>query len=223
MNAPASTPRKFTFDTVFDGDRVIAPAKPKRAFTPEEVEAARADAFAQGQRSVTAQAEAQMARSLGEVAEAMRVAFTHLSDVAHTHRTESARLALACARKIADAALDQFPEQPALAALEALSRELDAQPRLLVRASSGDVERLASALSAAAESVGFAGLVVVKLDPALPRAGFSFDWGEGRAAFDPAAASARVEAALETALAAEGLHGEPVLLSPGLSPMEPRS
>ena len=208
-----SAPRKFTFDTVFDGERVIAPQKPKRAFTPEELEAARAEAYAQGQRSVTAQAEAQAAQALREVAGALRTAFAHLTEVAHAHRSDSARLALACARKIADAALDRFPEQPALAALEALSRELDAQPRLLVRASAAHVERLTVALNAAAESAGFAGLVVVKADPSLPPAAFSFDWGEGRAAFDPAAASARVEAALETALAAEGLHAEPIVLS----------
>jgi flagellar assembly protein FliH len=143
----------------------------------------------------------------------MRAAFGHLNEVAHLHRSDSARLALACARKIADAALDHFPEQPALAALEALSRELDAQPRLLVRASPANVERLTAALNAAAESVGFAGLVVVKADPSLPLAAFSFDWGEGRAAFDPAAASARVEEALETALAAEGMHAEPIVLN----------
>ena len=80
-----------------------------------------------------------------------------------------------------------------------------------MRAAGGDVERLRTALEQAAESAGFAGLVVVKADPALPRAAFSFDWGEGRAAFDPVAACARVDAALETALAAEGLHAEPVL------------
>ena len=210
----ASPPRKFTFDTVFDDGRVVAPVRPRRAFTPEELEAARAEGFAQGQRSVTAQAEAQMAQALREVAQAMRAAFAHLADAAHAHRSDSARLALACARKIADAALDRFPEQPALAALEALARELDAQPRLLVRAGGCDVERLRTALEAAAESIGFAGLVVVKADSALPRAAFSFDWGEGRAAFDPSAACARVEEALETALAAEGLHAEPVLLDP---------
>ncbi len=209
----SSVPRKFTFDTVFDGERVIAPPKLKRAFTPEEMEAARAEAFAEGQRSVVAQAETQAAQALREVASAMRTAFGHLAEAAHAHRTDSARLALACARKIADAALDQFPEQPALAALEALSRELDAQPRLLVRASPTNVERLTHALSAAAESMGFAGLVVVKADPGLAPAAFSFDWGEGRAAFDPVAAAARVEAALETALAAEGLHAEPVVMS----------
>src|SRR5579875_1375138 len=175
----AANPRPFTFDTVFDGERVIAPPKVKRVFTAEEVEAARAEAFTQGQRSVTAQAEAEMARTLSEAVGAIRTAFGYLTDIAHGHRTESAELALVCARRIADAALEQFPEQPAIAALEALSRELDAQPRLLVRAHGGDVERLRAALERAAESAGYAGLLVVKADASLPRAAFSFDWGEG--------------------------------------------
>ncbi len=209
-----SAPRKFTFDTVFDGGQVMAASKVRRAFTPEELEAARAEGFAQGQRSVVAQAEAQMTQSLHEATQAMRAAFAHLGEAVHAHRSDSARLALACGRAIADAALDQFPERPVVAALEALSRELDAQPRLLVRTQGGDLERLRGALEQAAEAVGFAGLVVVKADAALPRAAFSFDWGEGRAAFDPQAAAARVETALETALAAEGLHAEPVVLSP---------
>ena len=227
MTAPTqfqkgSTPRPFTFDTVFDGERVISAPKPRRAFTPEELEAARAEGFAQGARSVTAQAEAQMAAALSEVAASLRSAFAYLGDVAHAHRADAARLALACGRKIADAALDAFPERPAAAALEALSRELDAQPRLLVRAAGGDVERLRAALEQAAEGVGFAGSLVVKTDPALPRAAFSFDWGDGRAAFDPAAACARVEAALETALASEALHAEPVVPAASLPPEAPR-
>ena len=48
----------------------------------------------------------------------------------------------------------------------------------------------------------------------LPLAAFTLDWGEGRAAFDPEAAAARVAAALDEALAAEGLHAEPLLPTP---------
>ena len=40
---------------------------------------------------------------------------------------------------------------------------------------------------------------------------FAFDWGEGRAAFDPEVSAARVAEALDAALAAEGLHAEPLL------------
>jgi flagellar assembly protein FliH len=214
-----SAPRPFTFDTIFDGDRVIAPPKPKRHFSAEEVEAARAQGFAEGERSVVARAETDAARAMGEIAAAARAAMGYLAEIAHGHRTESARLALACARKIADAALDSFPERPAAEALEVLGRELQAQPRLVVRVTPAEAERTEAALRQVADNIGLTGQIVVKAEPALPRAAFIYDWGEGRAAFDPQAAAAKVAAALETALAAEGLHGDP--LAPSLTPATP--
>jgi flagellar assembly protein FliH len=213
----ASTPRPFTFDTVFDGDRVIAPPKPKRHFTAEEVEAARAEGFAEGQRSVVARAETDASRALADVASATRSAMSYLTEIAHGHRTDSARLAMACARKIADAALDTFPEGPVAEALETLGRELATQPRLVVRAAPAEAERMEAALRRVADNLGLTAQIVLKTDPALPRAAFVFDWGEGKAAFDPHAAAARVAEALETALAAEGLHADP--LAPMLAPV----
>jgi flagellar assembly protein FliH len=137
---------------------------------------------------------------------------TALSTLAHDHRAGSARLAMAAARRIADAALDRFPEAPALAALDALAREVEAQPRLIVRTSPARLDRLEAALTQASDAAGFAGRLVVKADPTLPPAAFLFDWGEGRAAFDPQAAAERVAIALDEALAAEGLHAEPPLM-----------
>jgi flagellar assembly protein FliH len=205
-----SPPRKFTFDTVFDGDRVITPPKPKTAFTAQEVEQARAQGFTEGQRTVVAKAEADAAAALAETVRAIRGAMTALSALAHEHRAGSARLALAAGRRIADAALDRFPEAPATAALDALAREVEAQPRLTVRTSPARLNRLEAALTQASEAAGFPGRLVVKTDPSLAGAAFTFDWGEGRAAFDPAAAAERIAVALEEALAAEGLHAEPL-------------
>ena len=221
MSTPSSQPRPFTFDTVFDGGRTVAPVRSKRAFSPEEVEAARAAGFAEGERSATARAEAEAARALADVAAATRAAVGYLTDIAHGHRTDSARLALACARRIADAALDRFPEAPAGEALAALARELDAQPRLVVRTAPAEASRIEAALRRVADDLGLPALIVMKSDLALPRAAFVFDWGEGRAAFDPDAAAARVAVALETALAAEGLHADP--LAPAPFPLNPES
>ena len=53
----------------------------------------------------------------------------------------------------------------------------------------------------------------MKSDPNLTSAAFIFEWGEGRAAFDPEQAAARVAAALDATLAAEGLHAEPLKLT----------
>ncbi len=206
-----SNVRPFTFDTVFDGDRVVAPVRPKRSFTHEEVEAIRADAFSAGERSAVATAEQGAAQALGQAAALVRQAFAALAGVAHDHRAGSAQLALTAARKIADAALDRFPHAPAEAAIEALAREIDAVPRLIVRAAAADPARLEADLCRAAEAAGYPGQVVLKAEPGPPSAVFVFDWGDGRANFDPAAAAARIQDALDAALAAEGLHAEPVL------------
>ncbi len=204
-------PRKFTFDTVFDGGRVIESVRPRRAFSQEEVDAARAEGHAQGERSAVALAQQHIAASLSEIAHDTRQALGALAHLAQEHRVASAELALVCARRIADAALDRFPQAPAQAALAALAGELQSEPRLMVRASANDAEHLTKALNSAADEIGLSGQIIVRVDPSLPRAAFMFDWGDGRARFDPAQAEVAVSHALSTALAAEGLHGEPVV------------
>lgn len=209
--------QKFAFDTEFDSRGAVAhaPARPKRLFPAEEVEQIRAQAYAEGERSATALAEQQAASALADVGRQLGVALSTLGRVAHDHRAASAELALACARCIADAALLQFPAAPAEAALAVLADEIKTAARVTVRASPGAVERLAKTLSQLAEGIGFGGAVAVSADTAMTSGGFSFDWGDGRAAFDPAAAAERVTEALAAALAAEGLHAESLRLEPG--------
>lgn len=204
--------RKFSFDTVFDDRGGVAYTAPrvKKSFTPEEVEAAKAQAFAEGERSAVARAEQEAAHALAEVAHAVQQAFGTLAQVAHEHREGSAMLALACSRKIADAALAHFPEAPIAAALEALAREVEAQPRIFVRVSPELEERTQQALENVAAQIGFQGQIVARADGAMAPAAFTFDWGDGRAAFDPDGAAQRVAEALEAAIAAEGLHAEPL-------------
>jgi flagellar assembly protein FliH len=201
--------RKFSFDTVFeDNGRVIAPVRPKKSFTPEEVEAIRKECFAEGERSAVALAEQAQAMALQQIAAAAQGALGGLAMVAHEHRSGSARLALAAARKIADAALQRFPEAPVAAALDALAREVEAVPRLVARCAEGQVEAVQAALEGAAQSAGYPGQIVVRADPALRVAAFVLDWGDGSAAFDPNEAAGRVSQALDEALAAEGFHAE---------------
>ena len=202
---------RFTFDTVFDnaGGAVTAP-RPKRAYTPDEVEQVRAQAFAEGERSGLVRAEQAAAAALAEIAKASAAALGALDRLVHDHRAACAELALATGRTIAGAALEQFPEAPAAAALAAMAREMEATPRLAVRAAPDLVERLQTALEATAQRCGFSGQIVVRGDPALPMAAFVIDWGDGRASFDPVEAADRVTLALRGAVEAEGLHAEPI-------------
>ena len=208
--------RKFSFDTEFDGDGATTSAPPRKTlFTAREVDQVRAEALAEGRAAAAAEAEQLQARCLEDIRQAIGRALGTLAQAAHDHRVGAAELAMAAARKIADAALERFPEAPAQAALDALQREIEGHPRLLVRAPEAIAAKVQAALDRAADQAGFTGQVTVKSDPALDGAAFIFEWGEGRAAFDPEEAAARVSAALEAALAAEGLHGEPLIAPEG--------
>ena len=204
---------RFNFDTVFGegGGIVSAPVPVKRVYMPDEVEKIRRDAYAEGERSAMVRTEQAQAAALEDIAVSARAALGALAQVAHEHRSASAELALAAARAIASAALEMFPEAPVAAALESLAREVEAVPRLTVRASPDLVTRTQQALDRTAEACGLTGQIVARADPSLPPAAFVLDWGDGKASYDPVEASERVAAALRNALAADGLHAEPLL------------
>jgi len=204
-----TTPHKrFGFDTEFNSEGGIAYAPPavKRVYVPDEVEQIRAQAYAEGQRAASVRAEEAIAAALAQIGEAARTGLGRMAELAHEHRTACAELALAAARVIAGAALAGLPEAPAAAALETLAHEIDATPRLIVRAAPELSARLQKALDQTAQACGFPGQIVVKADAGLAPAAFVFDWGDGRASFDPAEAAERVAVALRTALAAEAPH-----------------
>jgi flagellar assembly protein FliH len=205
--------QRFGFETEFDAGGGVAYARPrpKQSFTPEEVEAIRAEAFAEGERRGLQGVAAVHARATAEIAAACNQALPKLAEVAHEHRIGSANLALACGRAIADAALARFPEAPVQAALEALAREIEAAPRLVVTAPAELVPLLQSALDRTAAAIGYPGAIQIRTDPALSPYAFTLDFGDGSAAFDPQAAAARVAEALDAAVAAEGLHAEPLI------------
>jgi flagellar assembly protein FliH len=92
-----------------DHGGMTAPVRVKKNFTLEELEEAKAQAYAAGEQSAVAQAEREAAMALNTIGQAIHSAFSTLTAVAHEHREGSAMLALACGRAIADAALDQFP------------------------------------------------------------------------------------------------------------------
>jgi len=199
------------FDTVFQDGQVLAAPRPKRHFTAEDLEQARAEGFAEGERSSLVVTETALAASLSDIAAALGQALGTLSTLVHEHKAASAHLSLACARKIAAEALDHFPEAPVTAALAALAGELTAEPRLVVRANPDQIERLTNLLAQAVARLGLTCDVVVRSEPGLPRAAFAFDWGEGKAQFDPIRAEAAVSEALSTALAAAGRQDDSIM------------
>jgi flagellar assembly protein FliH len=208
-----SAPRKFGFDTVFDsaGDVAFAAQRPKRLYAADEVEAIRQRAFAEGQADAMTTMEAVQAQALDSIAAACQQALPKLAEVAHEHRVGSAELALACARAIADAALLRFPHAPIQSALEVLAREIEAAPRLIVNVAPELAEKLQPLLEETAQAISYSGAIVIRAQPGLKPGAFTLDFGDGSATFDPDEAAARVAAALDAAVASEGLHAESLI------------
>ena len=212
MTQPA--PHKlFSFDTEFDGagsvvrDSVFTPTK--RAYLPAEVEALVAQARLEARETALAEVESLQAMAIVTIGQALAAAAPALSAVAQTHRKQSAELALAAARVIATAALDRFPAGPLQAALEALGQEIDASPRMVIRARGLD-EAAQKRIEATCVDAGFSGLCAFRDDDTLPVAAFQLEWADGRADYDPAEAAARMGEALTAALAAEAGHAEAI-------------
>ncbi len=205
-------PRKFAFDTEFDatGEIAYVAPRPKRSYTPEEVEQIRQQARAEGEQAAVNSILAQQKAAVSDIARSCAEALGALAAVAHRHRAGAAELALACGRAIAGAALDRFPEAALQAAFQALAREIEAAPRLVVAARPELAECLQGLLDPAAAHAGFSGAVQVRTDLALGAHAFTLEFGDGSASFDPEAAALRVAEALHAALAADGLHGEPL-------------
>jgi len=217
---------KFAFDTVFEatGEVLFAAPRPKRSYTADEVEQIRRAAEAAGEERALAVIANRQAEALAAIARAAQQALPGLAAVAHEHRVGSAELALTCARAIAAAALETFPQAPVRAALEALAREIEASPRLIVTGDAELIAGLQAVLEETAQAVGYPGAIQVRADPASGPYAFTLDFGDGSASFDPAAAAERVAQALHAALAAEGLHAEPLIPgAPALDAQEPES
>lgn len=203
--------RPFAFDTEFDAAGVVlqsADYSPvKRAYAPLEVEVLVAQARLEARNEALAEMSSAQALALSVIAEAASAAIPALTQIARSHREQSAELALAAARVIAASALDRFPAAPLQAALESLAQEIDASPRLVVR--TGDLEQDARArIEQLCADAGFSGVVAFRDEPGMAPAAFQLEWADGRAAFDPAAAFTRMSEALDSALAAEAGHAE---------------
>ena len=207
---PLSTP--FAFDTEFDAAGVVvrsgAAFRPiKRAYGPAEVDALVARARLDARSEALAEVESIQAMALSAIGQALAAAVPTLAQVAQLHRQQASELAMTAARVVAASALDRHPEAPLQAALEALGQEIDASPRLVIR--TGDLTEATHArIEQLCADAGFSGIVAFRTEPAMAPAAFQLEWADGRAAFDPDEAFARISEALNSALAAEAGHAE---------------
>ena len=200
-------PRKFTFDQRFDDAAPRAQGAQQRAkkfYTPEEVE----EAYQRGRGSLEAAAAQSQSMALGRIAEAAMTAISTLDALAAEARAEALNVALAAARRIADAALDRFPLDVVEHTIRQCLADAAHEPRVVIRVSMDLADDLKARIAAIADEIGFAGRIVVTPDPRAAAADCRLEWSDGGVERNADAIAARIESALERFIEADRRRAE---------------
>lgn len=198
-----ASPRKFVFETEFSTDGAVVRTGDtfRQSYSRAEMDTLTAAAFEKGKNEETVRANAMMAEATRRIADAMQTIVGTLRDEAVALRTEAADMALACARKVANAAIAEYPEEEVVAALEDAMNVLRDSPRLMVGVSADMQEQMQVRIGQLAESFGYGAAVVVRADNNVRPGDARIVWGDGAITIDRDDALNRLEAALRRKLA----------------------
>lgn len=198
---------RFNFDTVFGEDGEVVRAaprqRPKTSFTPDEVEAIRQEAYAQGTQSAEAAANMALANALKSASAYAAELLKRQDAKAEAMRADASQLAVAAARRVAGHALAHYPMAEIEAAISRTLHDYHGEARLVVRLNPSLVAPLQAKLPKMIEAEGFIGRVVLAGDASLRGADCRVEWADGGLERDLDAIFAAMEAEIERWHAAE--------------------
>lgn len=200
----ANSVRKFTFDTVFDASgRILRDAEgPRASYTVDEVETAKQEAYAAGERSTTARAQEQIAQALNAIAAAANEMLTRMSAESASLKQDAAALGLAAAKAAAGRALSCFGEAEIAGFFEEAADLLRTAPRINIRVAPEAAEAAAVSLVEAASQAGLDGQLVIVADENASPGDIAIDWPEGAVERSTQHALQRIEEAAQRWLSA---------------------
>ncbi|MBV9045122.1 MAG: hypothetical protein JO294_08375, partial [Alphaproteobacteria bacterium] len=160
-----TTTSKYTFDIEFrpEGDLVsnAARARMKKGYTHEEIDALTGRAREQGMKAGQVRAAEAQAAEMAKLVDMMRDVVERSNRATDEVREEAAMLALAVAKKLAHAALKEFPADEVEGALRQALHQALGEPRVVLHASPKVAEILKARLAEIAHDEGFDGRIVI--------------------------------------------------------------
>lgn len=174
---------RFLFDQEFDANGRARPRARAESFDEDDLAAARAQAYAEGEQAGFAAAssgvEANATEVLAEVARGLETSAAEFREFSDSWRQETAGIAVAIGRNLANRLLSEQP----LAEIEAMVidclGQLREEPRLVVRTSSPVADAIADRMNQLAARAGFEGHLVILPDETMTDQDCRIEWAQG--------------------------------------------
>ncbi|WP_430396192.1 hypothetical protein [Ferrovibrio sp.] len=203
---------KFLFDQPFDGTKprsdpsIFRPKAPPPKFNMDEVEAAKAQAFAAGEQAGREAAAAEHAAAVEQALNAIEQRMAQLGDNLQQSqaqaRSEAVTIAASIARKLATQLMAREPLREIEALVLRCMDDMRDEPRLVLRANDSVVRLLDERIDALVAQSGFGGKVMLVPDNSLAASDCRVDWADGSAERNQAQIEQEVDQAVQRYLAA---------------------
>jgi len=195
--------RKFDFDREFAPDgRILREGDTfKRVYTEDEMQMVAEQAAEAARQVAEIEAQEAAAEAAGQVVHQVAGLLGRLQAESEAMRQDAARLALASARIIAGAALEQYGEETLKDCITEALADLRSEPRVAVRVNPSMSDALAEILEGEAAQHGLEGALIVRADADVPRTDCVLEWRSGAIERTTADIESRIEQAVKNWLA----------------------
>jgi flagellar assembly protein FliH len=195
---------KFLFDTDFAaGDEAarLAPRPDTRRFSANDLEAAKAAAYAEGVAAGRVAAEQDIARRIADACAVIGSKLDLLMKATAERGETQMREAVTAAVEIARRLLPSLGKREAIGEVEALIREcltrLHDEPRLVVRVADELLDPVRQRIDQITGAAGYMGKIILFADPALKPGDARVEWADGGAERDGAAIWRDIDSAIQ--------------------------
>jgi flagellar assembly protein FliH len=179
--------RKFMFDTEFLDDSLVEETEPapppEPTYSQSELDAARAESFADGRKQGLAEAATASDRLAAEALEAIARQLSTLKDAQDSALDAARRDATAIAAAIAAKIAPEIARVAAVDSIVALVAErlpdLMEEPRVVVRLATSQLESVKTRIEETAKDIGFAGKVILLAEDGFEAPDCRIEWADG--------------------------------------------
>lgn len=202
MAHAATEPVKYLFERAFDGPR------PPDA---EDIEAIRAEAYAQGFAAAKQETEQHTATALSAIGQAMGRVGARLDAETDRISNQAATLALITARKLARTLVERAPQSAVQSVIAESLSHLPRDTRIVIAVAASQAADLARLIETLPEAAFNAGGVVIEASESLNPGDCEIRWADGEIIHNPSQIHARIDRIIETHLPDAARAAGPVL------------